>query len=57
MIFEWDQKKNISNKSKHQISFEAALYVFSDPFACTRNDISDTEGRHQIIGQINGMMF
>ena len=57
MIFEWNEKKNKSNKSKHQIAFEDALYVFADPFALTRNDISDTEGRHQIIGQINGVLL
>ncbi len=28
MIFEWDEDKNIINKEKHKISFEAAAYVF-----------------------------
>ena len=57
MTFEWDEKKNKINKTKHKISFEDALYVFADPFALTRNDISDSEGRHQIIGHINGVLM
>ena len=31
MVFEWDEKKNKANKTKHKISFEDALYVFTDP--------------------------
>ena len=30
MRFEWDQNKNELNKKKHGISFEDAVYVFSD---------------------------
>ncbi|MDR2730731.1 MAG: BrnT family toxin [Treponema sp.] len=29
--FEWDDKKNIKNLSKHEISFEEAKMVFFDP--------------------------
>lgn len=57
MIFEWDEKKNKANQVKHQISFENARYVFADPFAVTRHDECDTEGRQQIIGQINGLLM
>ena len=31
--FEWDQDKNKVNIRKHEISFEEAKMVFSDPFA------------------------
>ena len=31
MVFEWDEDKNAINKEKHNISFETAAYVFSDP--------------------------
>ncbi len=31
--FEWDRKKASSNLSKHGVSFEEALTVFSDPLA------------------------
>lgn len=30
MKFEWDDKKNITNIRKHKISFEEAIFVFSD---------------------------
>lgn len=30
MKFEWDEEKNLSNQKKHQISFETAVFVFSD---------------------------
>lgn len=32
MKFEWDESKNVINKEKHKISFETAVYVFSDPY-------------------------
>lgn len=57
MFFEWDEKKNKANKTKHKISFEDALYVFTDPLALCRNDILETERRQQIIGQINGVLI
>jgi len=30
--FEWDDSKNKKNLSLHKISFEAAKYVWNDPF-------------------------
>jgi uncharacterized DUF497 family protein len=30
--FEWNEKKNESNRSKHGIDFETARLVFEDPF-------------------------
>jgi uncharacterized protein len=29
----WDEEKNQINQRKHGLSFEAAQYVFADPFA------------------------
>jgi uncharacterized DUF497 family protein len=29
--FEWNNKKSIQNRKKHQVSFEEALTVFDDP--------------------------
>ncbi|KGE72748.1 BrnT family toxin [Spirochaeta lutea] len=52
MIFEWDEKKNEINKSRHHISFEDARYVFADPFAVTRVDYNEEEPRWQIMGHI-----
>ena len=31
MAFEWDDKKNESNKQKHGIDFSTAIAVFDDP--------------------------
>ena len=33
MHFEWDENKNISNRTKHQIWFEEAQTVWADEFA------------------------
>ena len=53
LTFEWDEKKNQSNKQKHKISFETAQYVFLDPQAKRKPDrIMDGEQREHIIGKI-----
>jgi len=31
MEFEWDQSKNERNVDKHRISFQDAIFVFTDP--------------------------
>ena len=33
--FEWDPKKEASNRAKHGVAFELAMTVFRDPFAAT----------------------
>jgi uncharacterized DUF497 family protein len=38
MIFEWDEKKNSINQSKHGISFEEAQEVFEDPLQISKLD-------------------
>ena len=52
LIFEWDRKKAASNFSKHSVSFEEALTVFSDPLAriFDDEDHSIEERREVIIG-------
>ena len=51
--FEWDSNKNITNKQKHNISFETAQYVFLDPVAHRiYNRKATNEDRWQIIGKI-----
>jgi uncharacterized protein len=53
MLFEWDEKKNISNIKKHGISFEEASQVFNDPHRETvidnRKDYKEL--REMIIGK------
>ena len=38
LIFEWDDKKNTSNKHKHGVSFEDAQTVFFDETAIEFDD-------------------
>jgi len=38
MKFEWDSEKEKINIEKHEITFEQASYVFTDPFALSKYD-------------------
>ena len=51
--FEWDEKKNLLNRTKHRVWFEEAQSVFDDPHARVffDSDHSDHEDRFIIIGQ------
>jgi uncharacterized DUF497 family protein len=50
--FEWDEKKNASNKKKHSVSFEEAQTVFVDENALLIHnpDHSDDEDRFVMLG-------
>lgn len=50
--FEWDENKNVINKSKHGIAFEEARTVFYDEQALVIEDIehSGDEERFIILG-------
>lgn len=50
--FEWNRKKAALNLSKHRVSFEEALTVFSDPLARIFDDEDHSleEKREIIIG-------
>ena len=50
--FEWDPEKAAANLTKHDVSFEEALTVFSDPLAriFDDEDHSSEEEREIIIG-------
>mgnify|MGYP000855311782 CR=1 FL=1 len=52
MDFNWDPKKAILNKQKHNITFEEAVTVFFDPLAkiATDPDHSSNENRYILIG-------
>jgi len=53
MKFEWDEAKNRININKHGISFQEAIYVFSDPFALSGHDSehSEEEDRWVLLGK------
>jgi uncharacterized DUF497 family protein len=50
--FDWDDKKNTSNKKKHGVSFEEAQTAFHDPNArlISDPDHSDDEDRFVLLG-------
>lgn len=52
LSFEWDEKKNASNKKKHGVSFDEAKSVFTDQFArlISDPDHSDNEDRFILLG-------
>jgi len=54
MRFEWDENKNLVNIKKHRISFEEAIYVFTDRDAISIFDEehSESEERWITIGKI-----
>lgn len=50
--FEWDEKKNIENQEKHQVSFEDAQYAFLDQQRIIFEDVkhSRDEKRYYCFG-------
>lgn len=52
MRFEWDERKNASNRKKHKVSFEEARTSFFDEDALLRDDPdhSDLEDRFVLLG-------
>lgn len=54
-IFEWDQAKTVSNRRKHEVSFEQAATVFSDPLMLSIADDnhSQTEQRWITMGKMS----
>jgi uncharacterized protein len=51
--FEWNEDKNKLNHQKHQIKFEDAVVVFTDPFALQNFDVehSRDEDRWMVLGR------
>jgi uncharacterized protein len=49
-MFEWDESKAKSNKTKHGISFADTFAVFDDPSAVTVEDFQEDEQRYATIG-------
>ena len=47
--FEWDEKKNVSNKKKHGVSFEEAQTVFIDENALLIHDPDHSDEEDQFI--------
>lgn len=58
MRFEWDEKKNTRNRTKHGVSFETAVRVFDDLFQLSRQDrrVSGEE-RWQTMGMVGNVVL
>lgn len=53
IVFEWDDNKNASNKIKHGLSFETALFAFFDEKSITLTDfVKDGEQRWKTLGKL-----
>ncbi len=58
MIFEYDENKNLINKSKHGIDFEQAKELWNDPFSFELpSSQSEDEDRFLVLGQINSKNY
>lgn len=52
MHWVWDPVKNEANLRSHHLGFEAAVFVFDDPLASTREDPYPDERRWRTIGMV-----
>lgn len=58
MIFEYDETKSRSNKSKHGIDFEEAKELWTDPYSFEVQSKSDVdEKRYLVIGKITVKLY
>lgn len=60
MKFEWDEEKNLSNQKKHHISFETAVFVFSDENHIELYDYENStleEDRYIAIGLVGDVLY
>jgi uncharacterized protein len=48
----WDPRKAAENRTKHGLSFEAAMRVFHDPLHASRPDPHSDGNRWQTIGRV-----
>ena len=57
--FEWDENKNLSNKEKHNVSFEKAQHAFEDANRVIAEDIdhSDDEKRYFCFGKVDNAIL
>ena len=49
LVFEWDNAKAESNKSKHGVSFEEEATVFGDPLSITIDDPEHSVGEERYV--------
>jgi uncharacterized DUF497 family protein len=49
LIFEWDDRKNTTNRKKHKVSFEEAKTVFYDDEALFKDDPDHSQDEERFI--------
>ena len=49
LVFEWDEKKDRSNRRKHGVSFAEAETVFYDPHSLTISDPDHSDDEYRFI--------
>ena len=55
MRFEWDDRKDASNRRKHGVSFDVAALAFLDPMHLTTHERDvDGEDRWRTVGEVHG---
>ncbi len=54
MEFEFDSKKNVTNKNKHGIDFHTAQELWTDPDLIEIPILTSDEPRYLVIGRIAG---
>jgi uncharacterized DUF497 family protein len=54
--FEWDERKDFTNREKHGVSFYEAQQAFSDPNRVIAEDLehSNAEKRYYCFGKMSG---
>ena len=57
MEFEWDDKKSVSNKTKHGIDFNAAIELWNDDNRVEIETSYPDEDRHILIGKIGDKLW
>lgn len=58
MEFEWDEAKNVSNITKHGVSFATAARIFDAPVVTWTDNRADYgEVRERSIGVVEGVLF
>ena len=57
MKFEWDEKKNRTNKSKHGIDFKSAMELWNDSDRIEIQTDFPTESRSALIGKIGNKLW
>jgi uncharacterized DUF497 family protein len=56
--FEWDDEKERANIAKHDVGFDEARRVFSDPHVIIREDrVVEGEERLHAIGYVDGVLL